>query len=455
MDELHYIQTSGHDIALTKNASFWLGHDGDVRASASTSPGATPSNPRSPLYMAGRNGIMPWGDDNNFPQTVIDLYNQDPIIPKTLGNQAAMLMGRGIMPVQQTLDAEGKEVNTPVNDPEIWTFLRSPGMRQYLKQGSSDLLWFFNLFPEFIVSKDRSEIVQVKCQKAAFSRYSTANEQGICEHVYLSARWPNASITDTFTTKIPTLDPMNWDRVNWLRDGNDYRFIYPLSYPSPDKVHYSLAHHDSIRTSGWLDVHLAIPQFKKFLMQNQMSIKYHIKVDKEFWPQLHGRQTWERATPEERLQWKKNWLISMEKNLTDVTKTGNSIMTEMTWDQQKGVMQDHIQVVPVTDNMKDGKFIDDSMEAAAKIFYALGMDPTIPGFASDKMGGNMGGSSKREAFLIALALMYPYRDVMLEPIDFLAEFNGWTARYPNLTFLFRDTVLTTLDQGKGTQKVVS
>jgi hypothetical protein len=37
----------------------------------------------------------------------------------------------------------------------------------------------------------------------------------------------------------------------------------------------------------------------------------------------------------------------------------------------------------------------------------------------------------------------------------VALYNGWHTRHENLTFVFRDTVLTTLDQGKGTQKVLS
>jgi hypothetical protein len=454
--EIHYTEARGHDIALTKNASFWLGKDESGVSALSSSPaGAKPTPILTDLRSTSRNGIMPWGEDNAFPQEVISLYSQDPIIPRTLGNQAAMLRGRGIMPVIQTLDEEGKEKNVPVNDPEIWAFLRSPGTQQYLRQGANDMLWFFNAFPELVVSKNRQKIVQMVGQQAAYSRYSAVNEQGRCENVFLSANWPRGGPGDAYTQSIPTLDPMNWDRINWVRNHAEYNLIYPISYPTPGRTHYALAHHDSIRVSGWLDVHLAIPQFKKFLMQNQMSIKYHIKVDKEFWPELYGRREWTDASPAQRLQWKKEWLEAISKSLTDVTKTGNSIMTEMILDPVKGTMTDRIQIVPVTDPMKDGKFIDDSMEAAAKIFYALGIDPTLPGFASDKMASSSGGSNKREAFLIALALMYPYREILLEPLQFVAEFNGWTSRYENLTFLFRDTVLTTLDQGKGTQKVVS
>ena len=453
--ELQVIQAKGHDIALTRNASFHLSHDAGPVTASDSPAGATPTQVKQPQHLVGRNGIMPWGENNDFPQLITSLYSQDPIIPRTLGNQAAMLTARGVMPVLQTLDEEGKEKNVPVNDPEIWAFLRSPGFRQYLKQGSLDLLWFFNLFPELILSKDRSRIVQMGCPQASYCRYSAVNAVGRCESVYVSGDWPRASIDDALTQRVSTLDPMNWDRISWVRNHPDYKFIYPLSFPTPGKSFYSLAFHDAIRTSGWLEVHLAIPMLKKFLMQNQMSIKYHFKVDAAFWSALKGPKVWNDASPEQRNEWKKEWLISVEKNLTDVTKTGNSILTELNWDAQKGTYRDMIQVVPVTDAMKDGKYITDSMEAAAKIFYALGQDPTLPGFASEHMQSSSGGSNKREAFLIALALMNPYRDLKLEPLDFIAQYNGWSDRYENLTFVFRDTILTTLDTGAGTKKVVS
>ena len=110
----------------------------------------------------------------------------------------------------------------------------------------------------------------------------------------------------------------------------------------------------------------------------------------------------------------------------------------------------------VTDSMLDGKYVEDNLEAAANIFYALGVDPTIVGFAGgSKQGARSGGSDKREAYLIALQMMMPMRDMILEPLEFIAEYNGWKARHPNLRFRFRDTILTTLDTGAGTAKKLS
>jgi hypothetical protein len=45
--------------------------------------------------------------------------------------------------------------------------------------------------------------------------------------------------------------------------------------------------------------------------------------------------------------------------------------------------------------------------------------------------------------------------MLLEPLDFVAEYNGWKERYPGLTFKFRDTILTTLDTGAGTKPVAA
>jgi hypothetical protein len=457
VSEIHFIEGRGHDIALTRSASFMLDKEDAGSLTGSAAPaGAKPSAPLPNQLIRGVNGIMPWGDSNNFPQEVIRLYYQDPIIPQTLAKMVAMLLGRGIMPVTQTIDEEGKEKNIPIPDPEIWHFLRSPGTRYYLNKGASDMVWFFNVFPELILSKDRSVIAQLHCNDASYCRYSEVNKAGKCDNVFINANWPNAQFQDNETIIVPTVDPLRWDKVEWMMAGSDFKYIYPLSIPTPGKTFYQLAHHDTIRQSGWLDVHLAVPQFKKFLMQNQMTLKYHFKVDREFWKVLFGTKQWAEMSPAQQSEKKREWLTSVEKSLTDVSKTGNSILTDMEWDPDKGAYRDYIQVVAVNDAMKDGKYIVDNLEAAANIFYAIGMDPAQVGFAGgENMGSRSGGSDKREAFLIALAMMQPYRDRLLELLDFVALYNGWHTRHENLTFVFRDTVLTTLDQGKGTQKVLS
>lgn len=456
---MNYYDGDLHDIAILsadgRAVSVALENDRPAGRKPGLQAGSAPSSAPTVDDRLGRGGgdLMPWGEGNDFPQRLIELYSKDPIIPQTLGKMAAMLVARGVMAVEETLDEKGDEKDLPVLDTQIRQFLNTADFKRYLRQAAADAVWFFNAWPELILSKDRKQVVQLHSLSAEECRWPRMTESGDLPHVYLSADWPRAKAETA--KKIATIDPYRWDRVAWARSHADYNLVYPINYPTPGKRYYSLAHHYSIVESGWLDVHLAVPAFKKFLMKNQMSIKYHWKIDKDFWGLTFGEK-YTKATPEARKALKMQWLSSMRDTLTDVEKAGNSIMTEMSFDLQTKDYRDHVQLTTVTDAMKDGKYLDDNLEAAANIFYAIGIDPAVIGFAGgEKMGSRSGGSDKREAYLIALQMMAPFREMLLEPLDFIADFNGWRERYPNLRFRFRDTLLTTLDTGAGTAKKLS
>ncbi|GAB3550549.1 hypothetical protein [Spirosoma fluminis] len=468
MSSLHYFTGDAHDVVIVPHAGVSIALENDRPARRSgliTSPGAQPTvaQPDWAMYPSLGGDIMPWGDGNDFPQRIAELYRKDPIIPTTLGKVASMLTGKGVKAVLEDLDEEGKEIDRalPKNDPvtrEINAFLNNNLFRLYLREMAGDAAWFFNGWPEMLLSKDRSKIVQLHPLNAEEVRWCRMDERGNLPHVYLNANWPSATTGDGRTIKINALDPYRWDRVDWLRESSFYNCVYPISYPTPGQRFYSLAHHYSIVESGWLDVHLAIPAFKKFLLKNQMSIKYHIKIDEDYWPELYGdKYIGAGVTDETRRQLRKEWIDSVTRMLTNVENAGALLVTAMKAPlNPDGKVRDFVTLTPVTDPMKDGKYIEDNLEAAANIFYTLGVDPTLVGFAGgEKMGARSGGSDKREAYLIALEMLAPFRDMLIEPLEFVAEYNGWKARFPDLRFRFRDKILTTLDTGAGTKKILS
>jgi hypothetical protein len=57
--------------------------------------------------------------------------------------------------------------------------------------------------------------------------------------------------------------------------------------------------------------------------------------------------------------------------------------------------------------------------------------------------------------LIYLSQLEPYRDVLFEPLNFIAEFNGWKEKYPTLEFRTKQTILTTLDTGAGKKDIAA
>lgn len=453
----------GYDAGIMAQAGISVAMESDRPAGRkglpSVMPGAKPSTavPDEVLYGGAAGDLMPWGAGNDFPQRIVELYNQDPIIPTTLGKLASMLVGKGIMAVEEDIDGDGNDiVRKPTGDAailaEINKFITSRKFKLYMREMAGDATMFFNGFPEMIVSKDRSEITELHPLNAEECRWCRMTPEGDLPHIWLDANWPRHNTAQA--KKINAIDPYRPDPVEWLRSAPFYNCVYPIKFPTPGKRYYSLPHHYALVESGWLDVHLAVPAFKKYMMKNQMTLKYHWKVDKDYWGQMYG-DAYNKGTPTAKRAIKIKWLEQMNKMLTDVTRAGNSIITDVTWDQVNKMFKDHITVTPMADVMKDGKYISDNHEASAQIFYALNVDPTLVGFAGGASGARSGGSDKREAYLIALQMLTPFRDMLIEPLMFVAEYNGWKAAIPNLSFRFRDTILTTLDTGAGTAKKLS
>lgn len=456
MSQIEYFTGSTADAVVVPRLglSFAIEHEKPMGKSVhptaasivNTAPGANPSavQPNQALYPAISGDIMPWGQGNDFPQRITSLYSKDPIIPTTLGKIAAMVQGRGIIPVLEYVDDDGDPLYKPLpqNDvvaAEIYAYLSSRYHKQYMREMASDATMYFNGFPEMLISKDRRKIVQLHPLNAEEARWCQMDKAGNLPHIYLSADWPRATV-DT-AKQITAIDPFRYDAVDWLRDRKEYNVVYPIRFPTPGQRYYALPHHYSLVESGWLDVHLAVPQFKKYMLKNQMSIKYHIKVDEAYWPLAFG-DDWNKAKtkPGERQKLIEGWLEKVTKMLTNVENTGQALITQVkaaTNDPTK--VADYVTITPIQDPSREGQHLADNLEAAANIFYALNVDPTLVGFAGgDKMGARSGGSDKLQAYLIALQMLSPFRDMLIEPVDFMADFNGWKAHFPRLKWIYPD-----------------
>jgi len=396
-------------------------------------PGATPTEPTNRREnVPGDDDIVWWGSGNDYPQIVRDRFSKNTLIPETLAKKAAFWLGGGIYATKSKKD------NEELEDPEINAFLRMDTTARYLEEGFLDLAWFANSFPEIIVAKDRSKILTIHNNETAYSRWGRNKDK-----VYLNANWPNARSTDPETIVLPVLDPYRWDRVDAIRKGKAYKYCYPLSFPSPGRSYYQLANHDSIISSGWLDVLEAIPQFKKYGMANQMSLLYHIEVSADYWKKVYDDR-WEKAGYEEKMVIRDEFLADLMKKLTNVQNAHTSVMTDKWVDDQD--KEQGVKIHVLNDIKTDGKFNEDNSEGNSHMLYAMGMDATIVGF-SGSGAQRSGGSDKREAFWIFLMLSYMARRKALELFYLVADYNGWTQRYPNLTFKFYDPMPEDLRAG--------
>lgn len=405
-----------------------------------------PSRPKPEKVEDGFGDISVWGEDNLFPQHVVDDYEPNTIIPQTLERQSRMLQSGGLMyGFPEGYDADGNEIFKPIRDEKVELWLKRTNINRYLREASLSFYWFYNTFPELILSKDRKTITHIYSKRPEFCRWSkTLGPIGFSKYCYMNAHWSDqTSEKGKDTLKISVLDP-HFEPHYFLNQGRDYKYIYPVSYPTPDKFFYQLAPHNSVRTSGWLDVAKSIPAFKKSLFKNQVTVKYMIKISTWWWEWAYpGFGKLPQPQKQDIMQ---EEIENFEKFMTGPDKAGNSIITTYQSDPQLQKQYGGWEIIPIDNKLKDGIYIEDSLEASSHLIYALGLDHALLGTIPSGDMGAGSGSDKRVAYNIYIAMIEPHRDVIAEPIQFAFDHNGWPYKVK-----FRNTKILTLNEGTDTK----
>lgn len=389
--------------------------------------------------------IAKWGDSNIFPQDTIESAYATTIIPTVLEWKAKALYSEGLVYGEAELDeTTGKETLKRKYDPKVEEFLRRSNIKRYLIESCQDFYWWINLWPEINLSMDRSQVVSLSVQDASYCRWGKQNEKsGIIENAYVNANWGNGANLGN-SIKIPALNPY-FDTVEQAKNGKAFKYIYPVNYPTPGRTYYQKAAWTSLIDSGWIDVLKSIPKFKKSLMTNQLLIKYHIEINMNYWKSKFP--DWDSYDAKKKKDAYTNELSNFNSLMQGEEKAGNSIMTQF----ETGPNGEKIPMWVVTaidDKVKSGLYIEDSQEASSHAFMALGVDPTLVGISPGKGMGAGSGSDKRVAFNIYMSNCKTDMDLILEPLEFVRDFNGWN---PKLKFWFKNYFIATLDSGAQVQ----
>ena len=183
-------------------------------------------------------------------------------------------------------------------------------------------------------------------------------------------------------------------------------------------------------------------------MKNQISIKYHVQVPEYYW--LFKYENWKTLKAQERKDLMATELATFNNFLQGEDNSGKSIMTVAKFNEIKGELYPGWKIEAIDDKIQDGKYIEDSQEASSQMLYMLGVDGTLIGNAPGKGMGAGSGSDKRIAFNVYISLCTSHQDLILEPLAFIRDYNGWD---PALEFRFANTLITTLDKGKEFEKV--
>ena len=406
--------------------------------------------------------IASWGKNNDYPQQVIKESKKNGSVSSGIRFLRKAHYGNGLVLLRNEVSDAGKKDTkvVPLTAlPEINAFFRKSQMKRFWKETIADLEWFSIAFPEYILSENFTKINRVKRQKAAWCRFEMMNEEnGLVEHVYISEKFGKGSavdITSKFVEKIPLIDSY-WsaDEVReYCKVNKITKFIRPIFYPLLDEAYYPESEWHAILKSGWLDVANSVPALKKAMFEKQMTIKFLIEIDEQYYQKIYAEE-WAKMKVEERKKIRQDLIDSINTGLVGNENAGKSIQSMMYTDST-GKQVSALKITAIDDKLKDGIYLPEASAANSEILVAIGVDATLVGGAGIP-GGALGagsGSDKREAFLILQALYKTNRETTLEVFEFIQDYNSWDETIiPGL----EDTILTTLDKNPtGMQKATA
>jgi len=367
----------------------------------------------------------PWGDDNLFPQNVLKDLEKNSIALRALEKRKTVHYGRGIMAYRDKgKDNLGAPIRETVTDPEVVDFLRINRLNFQWIDLIGSLEIFANGWVEFILNKGQDRINRVFVKDPAYCRNGKmdADHPTRIPFLYYSAQWDfTPSENDGSLVKIPMFDPDKYDGRRY----QEPQFAYPVFYRSFNKSYYHLSVWNGIRESGWLNIANKVPRLKQAIMKNQMTIKYHIEIPDDYFMNRYPSPDY---TREQREAARTRILEEMNDFLSDVENSGKAFLTFTFFNKFKSEYLSGWKINVIDNKLKDDAYLPDSQAANSEILFAIGVDPCLVG--SGIPGGSLGagsGSDKREAFWQLNAEMGIYRQISLEPLYFIRDFNKWSA----------------------------
>ncbi len=473
-----FMESSGSAVYFSKGS--------DTAGTFKTTKGTTPLIKKAQAALE----VAFWGEDNRFPQNIENQMAYCGIGKSALDWKARALYGGGIIPGKiMDYEDDGKtEIFKPLTRAEgkaIYAFIEQRSMFRFMLEYFQDWTWYFNNFPEVILSKDGSKITGFVHQESCDCRFKQMNESGEITKVYLSKMWGAAAnqfakfdpdkkvqgllenpqqLTEKDNKFLKVVDCIDmYDQVASLRkiaermkgrSADSLRSaILPVNYPSTNKTYYQVPYWDGARLGGWVEIACKIPSIVKAFLKKGLKVQNHIEIPKGYFEEKYGKEIWKGFTEAERITKKTELLRSMDEFLTSDKATFSTFISFFDYDNHNKTEFNRIKFTPIESKYSVDKELITTSAADLQILAAMQVHPTLFGAGTIGTGSQRtGGSDQREAFLIYNAMLNLERQVALEPLYLARDYNGWGS---DIVFRIRDTQLTTLDKNKGTEKVVS
>lgn len=403
----------------------------------------------------GKKEWIPWGLTDDFPAQVAKLIRKS-----TVGRAGLQLLTKSIYGQRtityrvKEITGSGKEVIELVTVPE-WEEIKRRSNFDMLRLGlTQDYAYYGIVFPQVRFNGNKSGIWAFDHHKSSHCRLAPADAKtGLIPKVFVSGKFPNVNAKDC--QQIPVIDGIRfYDQIQSIKsDLKEFKYVIPLYWPDVLNDYYPVAYWDSARESGQLDIATSIPAYKKALFKNQMSLKYDIQIPMEYLEDMY--KDWKTKSVEEQDEIIDELYNEIVENLTGAENAQKALLSFYRTGKDGKPMGQWI-IKTIDDKMRNDAYLPDAAAANSEVLFSMLINPATIGQGNTggnySGGSNNGGSNIRESGLQLRSLLKADRDIVYGFFNFFKEYHGID---PQIQIGVQDMVLTTLDEGKGTEKVVS
>lgn len=402
--------------------------------------------------LANLGDVAAWGASNDWPQQVVEEMRSSDLLRPLARKHAKRMIGQGLVYGTTSIDeTTGEEKMKVMRVLEIDRWMKRTNLPLFLYGAWVDWVQHGNVFAELQMDHG-GQVAALFHQDATRCRLSVKDDLGRIKHCYIGGSWAmGGGPTSKGTYKLPALDPY-YDVAGQIQNSNQGRFVMPIRLLLDDNDYYGEAPWHGLIHGGYLALARAIIAAKRYLTENLTHIRYHIEIGSEFWDLAFSG--FKEKKPEEKKAIKDSVVKAFTTWATGMEQAGRTLLTDMLVDEvtTKKEYRSLWKITPLKLEIPEGAYIEDSAEVDAKIIRAF-MDQSLFGATPSKDRNSSGsGSDKRIAHTHELIDNQVDSELILSPLDVVAEVNGWHQKYGNgqlLKFWFRGYHSATLDRTLG------
>ena len=376
---------------------------------------------RDDMILAGSE-YAPWGTDNLLPNAIRKEINVNHVLPSIIKWKVDRLVSGGIMYGERVYDKD-QVILQPMHVPEIDDFLEQTMIDTYLEKAAVDHFELGFRQTEFRLSLNR-KVAKITAADTQFCRLGlqiqSGRRRGEIDKVYYNANWDTRyGIEDAIP--LAAIDP-DEPIADQIAQRKEFKLILPSRLNHRGNVFYPIGPVEPLIDSKWLAISKSIPLWKSQVMENQLTIKYIIKVNKKWWS--HKYPDWDKKSESDKRKFQGKEMEAFSNLFKG--KPGSSLFSPFEYDNTTGKEYSDWIIEPLKNwEFGDKIYMEETTVSDQIIARSQGVDLALVGMTPGNGMGSGSGSDKRVAGNLFVINSLSDQRKLVEPLKIATTVNGW------------------------------